>query len=263
MGTQERKCHEREDLVRARGVPSEADRPEWRLNGSFPGEPVRSGAEGWQRKTGGGSPGNSVSFPTPATTTAALPSMLGALVPSAAALTLRSEGSRKGSGEPLPFAPPPLHSPLPVPNEFGTGLLSGMEEEEPGFTNSILRFPYPNEAVLTLLRFHATFFPPPPPPVLPAHALRDRALLWYHFASKWDQVTRHLPPPPRSPLPEIKMEMEQGLPPLSRVPYYGMEWIEQCYHWFHVVQSLFDYPHENTVVPIHPRVVLEKAALGP
>eukprot|EP00796_Vickermania_ingenoplastis_P001662 gene1664-1030_t len=90
-----------------------------------------------------------------------------------------------------------------------------------------------NEVLTDLLHFHANFFPPPPPPRLPPQERRRRVELWYHYASKWD-VTRRLPPPPRTPLPEMELEYKFNLSPLTRVPYHGNDWLEMCMRWFDV-----------------------------
>lgn len=118
-----------------------------------------------------------------------------------------------------------------------------------------------NEMLTDLLHFHANFFPPPPPPRLPPQERRRRVELWYHYANKWD-ITRRLPPPPRTPLPEMEMEYKLHLKPLTRVPYHGNDWLDMCMRWFDVVQQLFDYPEENTAIPLHVRVVLDHAVLG-
>lgn len=103
-----------------------------------------------------------------------------------------------------------------------------------------------HELLANLLHFHANFFPPPPPPRLPSHERRRRVELWYHYVVRWD-VTHRLPPPPRTPLPEMELEYTFHLKPLTRVPYHGNDWLEMCMRWFDVVQNLYDFPIENCV----------------
>ncbi|KAF5216498.1 hypothetical protein ECC02_010723 [Trypanosoma cruzi] len=109
-----------------------------------------------------------------------------------------------------------------------------------------------SESLSDLLYFHANFFPPPPPPRVPKQTRRSRAELWYHFASKWD-ITHRLPPPPRTPLPEMELEQRENLLRLSRTPYHGDTWLKVCERWFEVTKQQFDYPPANTAVPI-PRI---------
>ncbi|CBH10816.1 hypothetical protein, conserved [Trypanosoma brucei gambiense DAL972] len=162
-----------------------------------------------------------------------------------------------------------------------------------------------SEYLSDLLYFHADFFPPPPPPrglsfpsyshfftklsLPPAYSLprtlslvasncRRRAALWYHYANKWN-ITRRLPPPPRTPLPEMMEEEEesrrlrqlqhpqwshkgngtlghhnQQSPP--RTPYDISEWMKMCERWFDVAQRQFEYPPENVPTRVPPSLIL-------
>ncbi|ORC83433.1 pterin-4-alpha-carbinolamine dehydratase, partial [Trypanosoma theileri] len=88
-----------------------------------------------------------------------------------------------------------------------------------------------SEFLSDLLYFHANFFPPPPPPRLPFGHRRGRAELWYHYASKWD-ITHRLPPPPRTPLPEMALEQQQQLQRFTRTPYHGDRWLKISERWY-------------------------------
>lgn len=115
-----------------------------------------------------------------------------------------------------------------------------------------------SEILSDLLHFHANYFPPPPPPRVPPQARRSRAELWYHYANKWD-LTHRLPPPPRTPLPEMELEFRMRLQELTRVPYHGDGWLQMSERWFDVMQSLFDYPDENLGEEVDVDVILEQA----
>ncbi|CAD2213551.1 hypothetical protein ADEAN_000099400 [Angomonas deanei] len=115
-----------------------------------------------------------------------------------------------------------------------------------------------SEILSDLLHFHANYFPPPPPPRVPPGERRSRAELWYHYASKWD-ITHRLPPPPRTPIPEMQLEFLMKLPEKTRVPYHGDGWLIAAERWFNVVQGLFDFPDENVGVPTDISVVLDNA----
>lgn len=125
----------------------------------------------------------------------------------------------------------------------------------------LLANPSAGDSLNELLFFHANFFPPPPPPP-PAtqEGRRQRALRWYHYASKWD-VTQRLPPPPRNPIPEMERELREGVPRMTYTPYYGDGWLEMSERWFAVVQTLFDYPMENTGTEVDANVVLDEAVV--
>ncbi|KAG5471458.1 hypothetical protein LSCM1_01547 [Leishmania martiniquensis] len=112
-----------------------------------------------------------------------------------------------------------------------------------------------------LLHFHANFFPPPPPPRVPKDERRNRAELWYHYASKWD-ITHRLPPPPRTPLPEMELEYRMRLPQMTRVPYHGDGWLQMSERWFDVTQALFDFPEDNVGDEVDFDVVLQQAVLS-
>ncbi|KAG5495977.1 hypothetical protein JIQ42_02861 [Leishmania sp. Namibia] len=112
-----------------------------------------------------------------------------------------------------------------------------------------------------LLHFHANFFPPPPPPRVPKDERRNRAELWYHYASKWD-ITHRLPPPPRTPLPEMELEYRLRLPQMTRVPYHGDGWLQMSERWFEVMQALFDFPDDNIGEEVDFNVVLQQAVLS-
>lgn len=118
-----------------------------------------------------------------------------------------------------------------------------------------------SEILSDLLHFHANFFPPPPPPRVPAEARRHRAALWYHYASKWD-ITHRLPPPPRTPLPEMELEYLHKLPTMTRVPYHGDGWLRMSERWFEVMQRLFDYPEENVGMEVDAAVILAQAVIS-
>ncbi|KPI88062.1 hypothetical protein ABL78_2838 [Leptomonas seymouri] len=118
-----------------------------------------------------------------------------------------------------------------------------------------------SEYLSDLLHFHANFFPPPPPPRVPKEERRNRAELWYHYASKWD-ITHRLPPPPRTPLPEMEMEYRMRLQRMTRVPYHGDGWLQMAEQWFCVMQALFDFPEENMGVEVDFNVVLQQAVLS-
>ncbi|KPA74414.1 hypothetical protein ABB37_09115 [Leptomonas pyrrhocoris] len=118
-----------------------------------------------------------------------------------------------------------------------------------------------SEYLSDLLHFHANFFPPPPPPRVPKEERRNRAELWYHYASKWD-ITHRLPPPPRTPLPEMEMEYRMRLQRMTRVPYHGDGWLKMSERWFDVTQTLFDFPAENMGVEVDFSVVLQQAVLS-
>ncbi|GET91243.1 hypothetical protein, conserved [Leishmania tarentolae] len=111
-----------------------------------------------------------------------------------------------------------------------------------------------------LLHFHANFFPPPPPPRVPKEERRNRAELWYHYASKWD-ITHRLPPPPRTPLPEMELEYRMRLQEMTRVPYHGDGWLQMSERWFDVMQDLFDFPEDNVGDEVDFNVVLQHAVL--
>lgn len=115
-----------------------------------------------------------------------------------------------------------------------------------------------SEILSDLLHFHANFFPPPPPPRVPSAHKRSRAALWYHYASKWD-ITHRLPPPPRTPLPEMELEYVMRLQEMTRVPYHGDGWMHMSERWFAVTQSLFDFPVENAGLEMDANVVMEQA----
>ncbi|KAI5687979.1 hypothetical protein MNV84_06355 [Leishmania braziliensis] len=112
-----------------------------------------------------------------------------------------------------------------------------------------------------LLHFHANFFPPPPPPRVPNEERRSRAELWYHYASKWD-ITHRLPPPPRTPLPEMELEYRMHLQQMTRVPYHGDGWLQLSERWFNVMQELFDFPEENVGEEVDFSIVLQQAVLS-
>lgn len=129
-----------------------------------------------------------------------------------------------------------------------------------GFDHIVLEPPVDHDRLMSLLYYHAHFFPPPPPPRLPSQERRKRVELWFHYASKWD-ITHRLPPPPRTPLPEMELEYRYNLQPLTVVPYHGNDWLEVCERWFDVIQSLFDFPEENTFIPMHAGVIWKHAYL--
>ncbi|CBZ29294.1 conserved hypothetical protein [Leishmania mexicana MHOM/GT/2001/U1103] len=112
-----------------------------------------------------------------------------------------------------------------------------------------------------LLHFHANFFPPPPPPRVPEDERRNRAEVWYHYASKWD-ITHRLPPPPRTPLPEMELEYRMHLQKMTRVPYHGDGWLQMSERWFDVMQALFDFPEDNLGDEVDFNVVLQQAVLS-
>ncbi|CAG9579414.1 conserved hypothetical protein [Leishmania major strain Friedlin] len=112
-----------------------------------------------------------------------------------------------------------------------------------------------------LLHFHANFFPPPPPPRVPKDERRNRAELWYHYTSKWD-ITHRLPPPPRTPLPEMELEYRMRVPQMTRVPYHGDGWLQMSERWFDVMQALFDFPEDNVGDEVDFNVVLQQAVLS-
>ncbi|KAG5497686.1 hypothetical protein JKF63_03952 [Porcisia hertigi] len=112
-----------------------------------------------------------------------------------------------------------------------------------------------------LLHFHANFFPPPPPPRVPKEERRSRAELWYHYASKWD-ITHRLPPPPRTPLPEMELEYRMRLPQMTRVPYHGDGWLHMSERWFDITQQLFDFPDENMGIEVDLSIILRHAVLS-
>lgn len=118
-----------------------------------------------------------------------------------------------------------------------------------------------SEYLSDLLHFHANFFPPPPPPRVPKEERRNRAELWYHYASKWD-ITHRLPPPPRTPLPEMELEYRMRLQRMTRVPYHGDGWLQMGERWFDVTQMLFDFPDENVGEEVDFNVVLQQAVLA-
>lgn len=118
-----------------------------------------------------------------------------------------------------------------------------------------------SEYLSDLLHFHANFFPPPPPPRVPKDERRNRAELWFHYASKWD-ITHRLPPPPRTPLPEMELEYRLRLISMTRVPYHGDGWLQMSERWFDVTQALFDFPDENVGDEIDFNVVLQQAVLS-
>jgi hypothetical protein len=118
-----------------------------------------------------------------------------------------------------------------------------------------------SEYLSDLLHFHANFFPPPPPPRVPKEERRNRAELWYHYASKWD-ITHRLPPPPRTPLPEMELEYRMRLQRMTRVPYHGDGWLQMSERWFDVTQMLFDFPDENVGEEVDFNVVVQQAVLS-
>jgi len=113
-----------------------------------------------------------------------------------------------------------------------------------------------SEILSDQLFFLAQMFPPPPPPTVPMETRRARAELWYSISRKWD-LTQRLPPPPRSPLPGMEEEHRLRLQDLTRVPYRGDRWLAQSERWFRYVQDeVFQYPADNTALPLEPEVVL-------
>ncbi|RNF15655.1 pterin-4-alpha-carbinolamine dehydratase [Trypanosoma conorhini] len=118
-----------------------------------------------------------------------------------------------------------------------------------------------SESLSDLLYFHANFFPPPPPPHAPMQTRLSRAALWYHYASKWD-IAHRMPPPPRSPLPEMELERREQLLSLSRAPYHSDRWLKICEHWFEVIRQQFNYPTANTAVPLSRSFVLSHVVVA-
>lgn len=101
----------------------------------------------------------------------------------------------------------------------------------------------------------AVTFMPPPPPRVPLDTRRQRAELWYYFASKWD-ITHRQPPPPRTPLPGMEDEIRFGKPPQTLVPYRGDKWLERCAHWFDWTQLHFQPKVHNPAILSDPEFVI-------
>ena len=110
------------------------------------------------------------------------------------------------------------------------------------------------------LHIQARLFPPPPPPFVPMESRRNRADLWYYYASKWD-ITLRLPPPPRNPLAGMEEEHKYKLQELTRVPYRGDRWLARCEFWHQFVQASFEYPPENQVSHVFSQTIYDECVL--
>nr|CCC92557.1 unnamed protein product [Trypanosoma congolense IL3000] len=163
-------------------------------------------------------------------------------------------------GTQMPTQPPP-----PMVGVVGTGSQQCHYQQQRQQSKAY------SEYLSDLLYFHADFFPPPPPPRglaflsdasqasaphLNSSEHTRRAALWYHYARKWN-ITHRLPPPPRTPLPELQEQTDTAL---LRAPYDVSGWMKMCERWFHAAQQQFDYPVENVSLCLSPGFILQHVA---